>query len=222
MDRPIGLIAALPQESAPLRRAGRDGFMAGRRIELVTAGMGAARAAAAASELLAAHRCWMLISFGFAAGLRSGIGPAETVALTGVVGSDSRLAAGLVMPEATDHAGLCLDLTTPLTTAAAKQAAGERSGALVADLETAAVAAAAVAAGVPWAGLRAVTDPVDLDLPAPVLAGLGEGEFHLPAFAVAAAVRPWSWPAIARLARYSRAAAAKLADALAAYLEGLP
>lgn len=222
MDRPIGLIAALPQETAALRQEGLYGVLAGRRIELVTAGMGAVRAAAAASELLSARRCWMLISFGFAAGLRSGLGPAQTVALTGVVGPNSRLAAGLVMPEVADFTGLCLDLAGPLTTAAAKRAAGARSGALVADLETAAVAGVAVAAGVPWAGLRAVTDPVELDLPAPVLAGLGEGAFNLAAFAVSASVRPWSWPAIARLARYSRTAAAKLAGALAACLEGLP
>jgi nucleoside phosphorylase len=84
----------------------------------------------------------------------------------------------------------------------------------VADLESWPMSAAAREAGVPWAVLRAVSDTAADTLPAFLEASRGpEGSLRRGRVAASALLRPWTLPALLRLAGAVAACSAALADA---------
>jgi hypothetical protein len=101
-----------------------------------------------------------------------------------------------------------------------------RDGALVVEMESAAVAAEARTRGIPFIALRVVLDLAGQDVGA-----LGDavdpvtGELRPRRMLAALGVRPWLWPVAARLGRQSRIAERRLRDVtaalLAAGMEGL-
>jgi adenosylhomocysteine nucleosidase len=180
-DAPWGVVCALPEElgrslgAAPV--AGRDlgvewreAHLGGARVRCAVAGIGKVRAAHAACALLAAGPLRGLLVVGVCGGLRAALVPGTLVHCMRAVQTDR---AGRGEREFAPDADLCA-----LWRAAAPGAAGwfltaDRPvlslwrrlrlaraflGPCVADMETAAVAAVADRAGVPWAALRAVTD----------------------------------------------------------------
>lgn len=85
------------------------------------------------------------------------------------------------------------------------------------DMESAAVAHAAVAADVPFMALRIIVDPADFSLPGAALAALQADGSLRPAAAAAAAIRrPAEIPALLRLGNAHRRAIAALHRAAAA------
>lgn len=101
-----------------------------------------------------------------------------------------------------------LSVSRPAGTRRQKTALWNRHGAAGVDLETYAVVAAAEAQDVPWLALRAVLDPAAEGLPEPLRDWQGEADErrilrHL-------ALRPYTWPAYARLALQHRSALAAL------------
>jgi nucleoside phosphorylase len=102
-----------------------------------------------------------------------------------------------------------------LATPAAKRAAAA-TGAVVVEMESAAVARAAASRGIAHADLRAVVDLAADVLPfPPEVIDADTGALRLPR-AVVAAAPPWRWPAALRLARRRRAADAALGAFFAA------
>lgn len=89
-----------------------------------------------------------------------------------------------------------------VATAAAKAALHASTGAVAVDLESAAVARAALQHALPFAVLRAVCDPASRDLPHAALVAL-DGAGTIRGWRVASAVlsRPWEIPALIGLAR---------------------
>jgi adenosylhomocysteine nucleosidase len=103
-------------------------------------------------------------------------------------------------------AGL-LTVDAPVASVAAKRRLWNAHAAAAVDMETHALAAAALAAGSVWLAVRAVVDPAGLTLPAPLTRWQGDAES---AIVGRLARRPQDWPAILRLALAMRRAVESL------------
>jgi adenosylhomocysteine nucleosidase len=95
-----------------------------------------------------------------------------------------------------------------------KAQARTRFGASAVDLESDIVARAATEAGIPFAALRAIADPVGRDIPPAALIALAaDGTPDLIRLFASVLRRPWQVAALFRLAREARQALAALARA---------
>jgi nucleoside phosphorylase len=176
-----GLVCALPEELGFLpelahRRQRRDGVevleidCGGPRLFACVGGVGPSRASLAASALLAAGARRGLLVAGVCGGLRQHLVPGTLVHCRTTLHADRergsqdrsdaderlRRAWQAVAPGAE---GWFLSAARPVLSLARRRELGQAfEGDCVADMETAAVAAVARAAGLPWAALRAVTD----------------------------------------------------------------
>jgi adenosylhomocysteine nucleosidase len=110
-----------------------------------------------------------------------------------------------------------------ITSAVAKAALLERSGAAVVDMESHGVAVAAQEAGLPFLVVRAVADPALRALPAAALAGIGPNGSRRP-FAVFAKLlaNPTALPALIRLAKDSNKAMKSLSTIAASVIQCWP
>jgi hypothetical protein len=189
-----------------LERAALVGATApGTRVE--RSGMGY-RSAAAAAERILRRRPALLVSTGFCGALAPDLRAGDVVVATEVldVASGERLP---VSAEATaavpGRRGVIATSPHPLTDPASRR---DVPGAAV-DMESAALARAAAAAGVPFAAVRAVSDAVGDRVP-PALAALGDA----PPLRAATRLRPRDVPALLGLARGALLAARSLRGAV--------
>ena len=245
----ILLLAALPQEVRPFLRQSharrRRGLpwpawefaLGAVRGLLALSGMGQAAAREAAARLLAQFRPQLLISLGFGGALNPGLHPGdlvmgesfgkydpETQVFAPVTPAPApprplaELLTALAAAGLPAHAGsFC---TTPCIIHKGRQGGGLRGRSLpVLDLESAALAEAAWAEGLPFLGLRAITDAAAEEIPdflAPAGSELGEVRL-LDALGWLAA-DPRRLKVLAHLWRRSRLAADRLAAALTVLL----
>jgi adenosylhomocysteine nucleosidase len=84
--------------------------------------------------------------------------------------------------------------------------------ALAVDMEAAAVSRAAEARGVRFGVVKVISDEFDFNLPSMEQFVDGNGQFLEMRFAGFAALRPWLWPQVVRLARNSNRASRVLCD----------
>lgn len=177
----VGVVAALPDEARCLASA-RAPFgtpvLVDQNVLLCISGIGVT-AARDASEALIAAGAGALVSWGVAAGLSAGA-TVGTVVLGDLVvdlsSPSSERFELLSSPSWTDRLiaklpsaikvmrGPIASTDRVLCSVADKRAAGV-TGAVAADMETAAVAKVAHQAGVPWVAIRAVSDAADEVLP---------------------------------------------------------
>jgi len=219
----VGVVAALPAEGRWLggpRRRARDGVALTSTSRLRVSGVGAGRAAHAARELLA-QGAGALLSWGTAAGLDPELEPGALL-LPGVVvtpegrsyRADARWRAQVrarLPARLRVHEGPLAASPTVLGTVEAKRALRRRTGALGADMESAAVAQTAEAAGVPFLAVRAVVDAAAARVPASALAALGaDGRLYPVRLAVALVAGPGELGHVLRLGRGLRRAAGTL------------
>jgi adenosylhomocysteine nucleosidase len=186
----IALVVALPAESRALmgRATSRmvDGwplqelsFPDGPTVICIRCGIGMDRAGKAA-DFLAAQGISMLGSVGLAGGLARGL-RAGALVVTGsvaeVIGFEHLQPPRVIWTVAKDiysfltlngfdaHVGTILSSRHPVLIADVKKRLNSLSGALAVDMESAAVAATARRAGVPFFALRTVCDTCDQSLP---------------------------------------------------------
>lgn len=161
-----------------------------------------------------------LVSFGIAGGLAPHLRPGDVILSADVIGADRRW-----RPDEWFHRQVCdlaarigaaegpmLGASEILATQDAKLQAWRETGALAVDLESAIVARAAEAAGIPFLVLRTIADPATRRLPTAALIPLAED--GTPAFArVLADIlrRPRQITALFGLARETRQALRALA-----------
>ena len=188
----IGLIAAMPQESAALLRLikawkwvplgtlrAKSFELSGQACLLVTSGMGAQRASAATRELLEVQSVRLLISFGIAGALNSDLQIGDTIAVQAV----SRLDQGIPGPlqpladwpaaaltaasRALASRGARLLPGTALTTSGAQGINTNLAGIInpILEMETDGVARLAAQKGIPLLSLRAISDGPFAPLP---------------------------------------------------------
>lgn len=210
---PVAVIVALAAERAAFRASSFRLLHA----FILQSGPGAARAAAAAEQALV-RGAGALVSFGVAGGLSADAGPGTLLVPARVVGAThgathydtnaawrERIIAALAGALPLSTAPL-LASNRVLGTPAAKAAAAAASGAVAVDTESGALAAAALAAGVPFVAVRAVADGVHDTLPPGVdtwVDARGRARFATVAGAVC---RPSNWSKFVTLAgRYGAA-----------------
>jgi adenosylhomocysteine nucleosidase len=220
----IAFVAALALECASLRRQSKRAPS----WLVVQSGPGPVRAARAAEQAIDAG-AGVLVSWGLAGGLSPSVAPGTVVLARRVLSPH-----GEAWPaDAVWHARLeplagelgvaCGDLVSvpaALESPAAKRAAGAATGAVAVDMESAAVAAVAAGARVPFVALRVVVDGLDDALPANSEQWIDERGGTRFAAALGAAVNVRQWRALLTLAKRHRAASAaleRLARGLAAH-----
>lgn len=202
---------ALPDEARALlgRQARAAGHVA--RTDgaaVLVGGIGPERATRAAERLLA-EGARALASFGIAGGLDPALAAGALIVPEQVLAADhtvldadaewhARLVRAL-QDQAPDRRSMVL-VPRALADAAAKLAAFHATGAAAVDMESAAVAAVAARAGVPFACVRAVSDPAHLRIPPSAMTGVAlDGTPRRGAFLLALARRPLELPAVLEL-----------------------
>lgn len=144
-------------------------------------GVGIERAAAAAQAVISRFAVTAIINTGFAGGLVDDLTSGTLLVPDMIVREENggRLAYSTDrawsdrLRVAVRAAGLAprsepiLTSSVPLTTAAAKREAHGRLGVAAVEMEGEAVARMAATCGIPFASLRSILDPVDMDLPLP-------------------------------------------------------
>jgi len=177
------------------------------------------------AELVAAsaQKATCLVSFGVAGGLAPHLAPGDVILSTEVFADDRcwrpdpRFAADIaaLARRIGATAGAVLGAATILATAADKRRAWEDTGALAADLESAAVARAAAAAGIPFLVLRTIADPALRALPPAALIPLAaDGSPAIGRVVAEVLRRPRQIAALFGLARRALAALSGAAHAL--------
>lgn len=218
----LAIIAALPREIAPLVRGWR--VTPNRRVAMwvsgeavaACAGMGSecvTRAAEAAIELGATA----LVSAGYAGGLTDGARTASIWVPDTVIdaATGERFTTGI-------GRGTLVSVDM-VAGADSKRSLAEKFGGDVVDMEAVAVARHAARRGVAFYAVKAVSDTRAARLP-DLNRFTRNGRFLSGRFAVYTAVRPWLWPAVARLGRDSARAVRALNTELEEWIAagGLP
>ena len=222
----VAIVAALPRELAPLSRnlqattvLRAEGILlqvarpAGRRVLLVTAGMGSPRAALAVAAALGHGPVSSLLSVGLAGACDPALAVANLVEATLVIDSHTgerftpSTQLGLGTP------GVLVSISH-IAGPAEKQRLHDSYTAAAVDMEAATVARLARAHDLPFAALKAISDeyPVDLTHLAPFSST--RGHFRTGSFAFHTALRPHRWRGTMALGRHSSLALRALAEAL--------
>lgn len=153
-----------------------------------------------------------VVSFGLCGALDTALKPGDLVIGEAVVAGgqtrpcDPSIVAALaqVLPQA--RRGSLAGGEAMIATAAEKAALRVATGAIAVDMESLAVARAAMAAALPFVVLRAVSDGADHSLPRAALAGFSvTGTPDVAAVIASLARRPWELPALIRTAREAEA-----------------
>ena len=179
--------AGLATETVELTAAGltlHEGVVAGRRVAWCVAGAGGESAGRATRLLIDGHRPRLILSPGFAGGLDPALtrgtvvsprrsinhrgGPPIAVAAAGQGGGTS--AASNMTGSASSDDLTIVSVDTVVTTAAAKRDLAAATAASLVDMETYAVATAALAAGLPCVSIRVISDDASQDLPKEIAA----------------------------------------------------
>lgn len=188
---------------------------AGDDITVVCGGGDQARLASDLARL--APNASALVSFGVAGGLDPSLKPGTLAVAASVVAANgerypcdpgwtSRLVARLAAPMA-DFAAVDM----PIADVAGKAALYAATGAALVDMESHLAARAAQNAGIPFAALRAVTDPADRSLPHAATVGMrADGSVDLPAILASLAKKPGQVPGLIRTGLDARKAFAAL------------
>jgi len=189
------------------RHAGRDFiFYECEEMVVVCGGIGAEAARRATEAAISLYGPAKVYSVGFAGALRPAIRIGDVIVPDVVI--DSRDGSRTAVA---DGKGV---LVTFMAVASAQQKANlaQAYGADIVDMEAAAVANAAGAHGLAFGAIKAVSDEVNFELAETARFIDASGHFRAGKFAVFAALRPWLWLRVARLASDSGKAAEALAE----------
>jgi len=174
----LAIVAAMPEEVAPLRARLDRGRLAGHPVDIAITGDGARNARAGAEALLRRGGFQSLLVLGVSGALTPDLASGDLIVAARVRDEEGRAhdaPAAQVTAVAQATGGRpalvlsarkiadTLDEKTRLARAAAAEADGRPA---VVDLESAAYVAAAEQAGIPWLILRAISDTAGEALPA--------------------------------------------------------
>lgn len=210
----LGIITGMLFEQDVLNAAARN-VPGDQRPLIMCRGLGRGAARKAAEDAVA-HGATALLSFGIAAGLDPRMGPGAVVTASYIHDGAKTLPCEAAWTERL-HAELnrlCRVTRDPianahdvLMTPADKAKALAQTGAPVADMESYAVAEAAVAHGLPFAAIRVVADTAHDTLPKIALSSTtAEGGVDLVKSVLGALVHPGQIPGLIRLGRRTRIA----------------
>ncbi len=218
-NAPTLVLTAIPEERSAIAER-----LSGGRAVVVATGDGPRRAARGAAEAIERHRPKTIYGAGVGGALTPGLAVGAIVASArlldgqGEAPPPSRKLLEAVLAATGARAGTLLTLDRPAVSAAEKTRLAASTGApAVCDMESAAWARAAAAAGVPYVVLRAVSDTADEDLPRYLARCMNAGGgISRAAVALQAVLHPATIPDLLRMRRRVAACAQRLGDALAA------
>ena len=199
----IGIITGLTAEAHWLREAG---FM-------VQAGGGTPYGAQCAAEALVKAGAQGLVSFGLAGGLKPGLKPGSILVPPAVIeGNRTYICDFRLMEFLGGSTGVSILAGQKIAaTAHEKALLYRRSHPAAIDLESGAVARVAAEKVLPFAVLRAVTDPAELDLPPAAMVALkDDGGVDLGKVLLAVLKQPRQIPGLIALGKDAKAARAAL------------
>lgn len=212
----VAIVAALEREVRPLVKRWRvtEKEYVGRRfrffekddVVLVCGGIGAEAARRAAEAVISLYAPALVYSAGFAGALDPALKVGTVVQPARVVnaGDGSSVSLG-------QGAGVLVSFGA-VASPAQKAKLRASFGAQAVDMEAATVARAAEARRVPFAVVKVISDEFDFTLPDMDRFVDSDGRFLESRFAVFAAIRPWIWPQVVRLATNSKRASRVLCE----------
>lgn len=214
----IAIVAAIEREVRPLVKKWKvhDREHDGRRFRffqndetvLVCGGIGSIAARRATEAIIALFEAKVVYSAGFAGALDSALKVSDVLRPSRVINASD--ASSTYISEGTGV------LVSFASVASPEQKAKLRDsfGAQAVDMEATSVARAAEARGVLFGVVKVISDEIDFEFPAMERFVDAEGRFSEVRFGLFAAVRPWLWPQVIRLAINSNRAAHALSDYL--------
>ena len=232
-DEVAGFLAVGDYRESARRRAARH-YRSDRwpDVAVVIGGVGRDRAEAATREALERYEPDLIVSAGFAGGLKQGFSVGDLVLCDRVWAIEGRKGDDAMSRDAVDgipgdwldqiagsqRRGACLSITELAASGEIKRSLGKKHPVDVVDMESYWVVETAAGAGVSSIVVRSVLDPVERSLPALVTDLIGAGTINrwLRGLTYVAA-RPGSVPDLLRLARETAVAR----DALGGMLEAI-
>ena len=217
----VAIVAAMEREVRALVKMWRaverehDGrkyrFFESERAVLVCGGIGPEAARRATEAIISLYAPVMVQSIGFAGALDSTLKAGTVLTPICVIDAKdgSRIEAGV------GH-WVLVSVDEPASVRQKRKLA-ETYWAHAVDMEAAAVARGTQAHGITFVGLKAISDEADFEMPPIGRFVDSNGQFRTLAFSVFAAIRPWLWPRVIRLARNSSKAAKGLCEWLEQY-----
>ena len=202
-----------------MSRATLQGFVVGLHTEarmlprgaMVEIGGGTQAGAAAAAERLIGRGATAVISFGLAGGLDPALRASALVVPEAVTEAGATYPTDPALTGALPRGGLALAADRILATTAEKRAAHAATGAAIVDLESGAVARVSVRHALPFAIIRAVSDPAHRPLPPAALVALDpQGRVAIAAVLASLLRHPGQIPDLIALARATAQARASL------------
>jgi nucleoside phosphorylase len=175
---------------------------------LVCGGIGAAAARRAAEAVTAIYSPIVIYSVGFAGALDSALKVGDVIQPKRVVNASDGSSVSL------DQGERVLVSFDSIASPEQKAKLRESFSAQAVDMEAASVACAAEARGVEFATVKVISDEADFYFPSMDQFVNAEGQFSEARFALFAAIRPWLWLQVYRLASNSRRASQALCEYL--------
>jgi adenosylhomocysteine nucleosidase len=217
-----GIVVALPEELGTLtaKRIEKGCIEAlAEKILVVCSGVGPNNASAAA-QLLVKQGADRLISWGCAAALDAAFRPGDLVLAASYIDADEvevnpgnmdwhtqvkdKLTQLLASPV---HIGKLAESKNIVGLSLNKAAIGKATGAVALDMETVAVAKVAKLHGLPFLAMRAIADPLTMDLPKAVSHALNaQGEVVVSKLLLFLLLHPTELPSLLKLASHFNAA----------------
>jgi adenosylhomocysteine nucleosidase len=212
----VAIVTALEREVRPLVKRWRvtEKEYVGRRfrffekddVVLVCGGIGAEAARRAAEAVISLYAPALVYSAGFAGALDHALKVGTVVQPARVVNSGDGSSVSLGQ-----GAGVLVSFGA-VASPAQKAKLRDSFGAQAVDMEAAAVARAAEARRVLFAVVKVISDEFDFTLPDMDRFVDSDGRFLESRFALFAAIRPWIWPQVVRLATNSKRASRVLCE----------
>jgi adenosylhomocysteine nucleosidase len=214
-----GIVIALPEELGTLTskkiEKGHCVFIADKL--LVTYSGAGSENAQAAAELLTSKGITQLISWGCAAALDETLKPGDLTLADTLIDSDNtrididsdwhRYSKNLLSKVLTVHTGRLAESKSIVSTSNDKQQLQSATGAIALDMESVAVAKVARQHALPFLAIRAIVDPVSMDLPQAINHALDDqGDIVLSKLLLFIAQHPAELPGLIRLGLYFNAA----------------
>ena len=218
MPPKIAIIAALPREIAALVRGVEPHVTFERRgilvyelpdAVIVAGGMGSHRATQSFEAARAVAPITMVISAGLAGACSAGLAAGELAEAAMVI--EARTGERYVGASTESHVLVSSDVIAGVKD---KSRFAEAYGAAMVDMEAATIARLAVAHGVRFRAIKAISDGHEFEMPSLSLFADHNGDFRTGAFAMHTALRPQQWGKAIELGRGSKHGLAKLHDAL--------
>ncbi len=219
------IIAAMPGELKPLVRgwphSTRDNihFWARRTEEdeyiAACAGAGQAAATRAFAALEDGGPIDLVFSIGWAGALTADLAPGTAHNVAGVID----VLTGERFHSDAGAGNLWLATSPKVADAAEKRRLASAYPAALVDMEAAAIARLAAQRDIPFYAIKGISDPLHAKLPDFNRFIAPNGRFLTARFALYALLRPWHWPALARMGENSRKASQSIADALLDFLD---